>query len=66
MMKLGWSQEKLNEFLAKVNKDTKNPNIHAYSPMQVFLFLDCPLLSRRLMLILMNRTVVYGRKPGGS
>jgi hypothetical protein len=33
MMKLGWSQEKLNEFLAKVNKDTKNPNIHAYSPM---------------------------------
>jgi hypothetical protein len=33
MKMLGWSQEKLNDFLAKVNADTKNPNIHAYSPM---------------------------------
>lgn len=32
MMKLGWSQQKLDEFLAKVNADTKDPNIHAYSP----------------------------------
>jgi len=35
MMKLGWSQEKLDAFLAKVNADTKNPNIHAYSPVTV-------------------------------
>lgn len=32
MMKLGWSQEKLDEFLAKVKRDSKDPNIKAYSP----------------------------------
>jgi hypothetical protein len=33
MMKLGWSKEKLDEFLGRVNRDTKNPRIKAYSPM---------------------------------
>jgi hypothetical protein len=35
MMKLGWSKVKLDEFLARVNRDTKDPNIKAYSPMSV-------------------------------
>jgi hypothetical protein len=33
MMKLGWSKKKLEEFLARVNRDTKDPRIKAYSPM---------------------------------
>jgi hypothetical protein len=33
MMKLGWSKVKLDEFLARVNRDTKDPEIKAYSPM---------------------------------
>jgi hypothetical protein len=33
MMKLGWSKEKLDEFLGRVNRDTKDPRIKAYSPM---------------------------------
>jgi hypothetical protein len=33
MMKLGWSKEKLDKFLARVNRDTKDPKIKAYSPM---------------------------------
>lgn len=32
-MKLGWSMEKLGEFLAKVKRDAKDPGIMAYSPM---------------------------------
>jgi Methyltransferase domain len=33
IMKLGWSKERLDEFLARVNRDTKDPRIKAYSPM---------------------------------
>jgi hypothetical protein len=33
MNKLGWSKEKLDEFLARVIRDTKDPRIRAYSPM---------------------------------
>jgi len=33
MMKLGWEKERLDEFLARVRRDTKDPSIKAYSPM---------------------------------
>lgn len=33
MMKLGWSKQQLEELLARVNRDTKDPRIKAYSPM---------------------------------
>jgi len=35
MMKLGWSKEKLTDFLNAVRKDVKNPGIKAYSPVTV-------------------------------
>jgi hypothetical protein len=33
MMKLGWEKERLDGFLARVRRDTKDPRIKAYSPM---------------------------------
>lgn len=35
MMKLGWEKERLDEFLARVRRDTKDPRIKAYSPITV-------------------------------